>query len=52
MSDKHLIRGPDGDIDKELLEEIRIMFVFQELIRQDMREFVEKGKSPPFKQRE
>ena len=52
MDEEKNIRGPDDiteesshpgardGVDRELLEEIRIMIVFRELIRQDMAEFV------------
>lgn len=52
MDDCNSIRGPDGAVDKELLDEIRIMIIFKALIEQDMHEFIEKGESPPYRQRE
>ena len=47
MDDCNSIRGPDGAVDKELLDEIRIMIIFKALIEQDMREFIKDGKGPP-----
>ncbi len=40
MIDKNLIRGPDEEKRKELRDEIQIMIIFQNLIRQDMEGFV------------
>ena len=45
MIDKNLIRGPDEEKNKELLDEIQIMIIFQNLIKQDMREFVKNCKN-------
>lgn len=51
MEEKGKIRGPDPEkapADRqELRKEIQVMIIFTELIRQDMKNFMQTGKAPP-----
>ncbi len=48
MSEENPIRGPDEEKARELREEIMIMIIFRELVRQDMCEFVKNHETMQF----